>query len=99
MTKIKIKSKKIEKHCNFCGEDCYLDLKCFKKMDALEALMKNHNINLDSSSSNSCSRGHELFASSFSFNVTTTTSSNEWIINFGASYHMAKYKAIFSILN
>jgi hypothetical protein len=67
-------------------------------MAALEVVMKKHNINIDSTSS---SHGHALFASSFSFNSnsTTTSSSYEWLIDSGASYHMAKDKAIFSALN
>jgi hypothetical protein len=68
-------------------------------MAALEAVMKKRNINIDSSSSSS-SHGHALFASSFSFNTpSTTTSSDEWLIDLGESYHMAKDKAIFSSLN
>jgi hypothetical protein len=68
-------------------------------MAALEAAMKKHNISIDSSSSSS--HGHALSASSFSFNTpsTTTSSSDEWLIDSGASYHMAKDKAIFSGLN
>jgi hypothetical protein len=67
-------------------------------MAALEAAMKKHNINIDSTSS---SHGHALSASGFSFNSnsTTTSSSDEWLIDSGASYHMAKDKAIFSSLN
>jgi hypothetical protein len=91
----KIKKKKIDRHCNFCGQDGYLESKCFKKMEASEATMKNHNINLDYSSSH----GHAFSASVFSFNATSTSSSNEWLIDSGASYHMAKDKAIFSALN
>jgi hypothetical protein len=58
-------------------------------MAALEAAMKKHNINIDSYSS---SHGHALSASSFSFNTpsTTTSSSDEWLIDSGASYHMSK---------
>jgi hypothetical protein len=68
-------------------------------MAALEAAMKKHNISIDSSSSSS-SHGHALSASGFSFNTpSTTTSSDEWLIDSGASYHMAKDKAIFSALN
>jgi hypothetical protein len=69
-------------------------------MAALEAMMKKQNISIDSSSSSS-SHGHTLSASSFSFNTpsTTTSSSDEWLIDSGASYHMAKDKAIFSTLN
>jgi hypothetical protein len=67
-------------------------------MAALEAMMKKHNISIDSSSS---SHGHALFASVFSFNTPSTTSSSfdEWLIDSRASYHMAKDKAIFSTLN
>jgi hypothetical protein len=70
-------------------------------MAALEAAMKKHNISIDSSSSSSSSHGHALSASVFSFNTTSTTtsSSDEWLIDSGASYHMAKNKAIFYALN
>jgi hypothetical protein len=69
-------------------------------MATLEIAMKKHNISIDSSSSSS-SHGHALFASGFSFNTpsTTTSSSDEWLIDLGASYHMAKDKAIFFALN
>jgi hypothetical protein len=68
-------------------------------MEALEATMKKHNINLVFSSSNSSSHGHALSTSIFSFNAMSTSSSNEWLIDFGASYHMAKDKTIFSTIN
>jgi hypothetical protein len=68
-------------------------------MEALEAAMKNHNINIDYISSSSSSHGHALFASSFSFNTNSTSSSDEWLIDSGASYHMAKDKDIFFALN
>jgi hypothetical protein len=66
-------------------------------MAALEAAKKKHNISIDSTSSHE----HTLFASGFSFNSnsTTTSSSDEWLIDSGASYHMDKDKAIFSALN
>jgi hypothetical protein len=65
-------------------------------MAALEAVMKKHNISIDSSSSSS--HGHGISASGFSFNIpsTTTSSFDEWLIDSGASCHMAKDKAIFS---
>jgi hypothetical protein len=88
---------KIERHCNFCGKDGHVESKCFKKMEALEAMMKKHTIDIDSSSSSS--HGHALYSSSFSFNATSTSSYDEWLIDFGASYHMDKDKAIFSALN
>jgi hypothetical protein len=68
-------------------------------MAALEAAMKKHNISGDSTSS---SHGHALYAYGFSFNTNSTStasSSYEWFIDLGASYHMAKDKAIFSTLN
>jgi hypothetical protein len=71
-----------------------VESKCFKNMEALEEMMKKHNINIDSSSS-SYSHGHALFASSFSFKATSTSSSNGWLIDYGEYYHMAKNKAIF----
>jgi hypothetical protein len=83
----------------FYGRDGYLQSKSFKKIEALEVTMEKHNINLDYSSSNSSSHGHTIYASSISFNVAYFCSSNEWLIDFGASYHMAKNKAIFSSLN
>jgi hypothetical protein len=67
-------------------------------MAALEVAMKNQNINIDSTYSSS-SHGHALSASSFSFNTTSTCSSDEWLIDYGASYHMAKDKDTFSDLN
>jgi hypothetical protein len=67
-------------------------------MVALEAMMKKHNINIDSTSSYS-SHGHALSAYGFSFNTTTTSSSHDWLIDSGASYHMAKDKDIISSLN
>jgi hypothetical protein len=63
-------------------------------MEALEAMMKKHNINLDSSS-NSFSHGHALSISGFSFNATSTSSYDECLIDFGASHHMDKDNAIF----
>jgi hypothetical protein len=94
----KYKNKKIDRHCKFCDKDGHDESKCFKKMEALEATMKKHNINIDSTSSSS-SHGHALFASSFSFNTTSTSSFDEWLIDSGPSYHMAKDRDIFSALN
>jgi hypothetical protein len=74
-----------------------VESKCFKKMEALEATIKKHNFNIDSSSSSS--HGHELFTLCFSYNATYTSSYDKWIIYSRASCHMAKDKAIFSSLN
>ena len=59
--------------------------------------MKKHHIQLDSSSNSSS--GQALSAYGFALNVSSCSSSNEWLINSGASYHMAKDKAMFSGLN
>jgi hypothetical protein len=95
----KYKIKNTNRHYNFCNKDVHDDSKCFKKMGSLEAAMKKHNFSIDSSSSSS--HGHALYASGFSFNTpsTTTSYSDEWFIDSGESYHMAKDKAIFSALN
>jgi hypothetical protein len=65
-----------------------------RRLPALEAAMKKHNISIDSSSSSSSSHGHALSTFGFSFNATTS-SFDEWLIDSRASYHMAKDKAIF----
>jgi predicted glycosyltransferase len=75
-----------------------VESKCFKNIKDLEEMMKNNNIIINSSSSSS-SHGHALYASSFSFNATSTSSSDEWLIDSGAYYHMTKDKTIFSSLN
>jgi hypothetical protein len=68
-------------------------------MAALEATIQKHNISIDSTSLSSSYHGHALFASGFSFNTTSTSSYYEWLIDSGASYHMAKYRDIFSTPN
>jgi hypothetical protein len=72
-----------------------VESKCFKNMEAFKAVMKKHNINLDSSSS---SHGYALSASGFSFNATSNSSFYEWLIDSGEFYHMVKDKAIFLLL-
>jgi hypothetical protein len=67
-------------------------------MTTLEEEMKKHNINIDSTSSSS-SHGHSLSTSVFSFNTPSTSSYDEWLIDYGASCHMDKDKNIFSSLN
>ena len=69
-------------------------------MAALEVVMKKYNISIDSTSSSS-SHGHALSSSSFSFNTNSTSNytSDEWLIDSGESYHMAKDRAILSTLN
>jgi hypothetical protein len=91
-----IKVRRSTNICNFCDKDGNDESKCFKKMTALEVAMKKHNTIIDSTSS---SHGHAFSASGFSFNTTSTSSSNEWLIDSGASYHMDKDRDIFSALN
>jgi hypothetical protein len=68
-------------------------------MEALEEATNNHNINLNSSSYNSSFHGYVLSASHVYFNATYTSSYNEWLIDYGAFYCMAKNKSIFSTLS
>ena len=73
-------------------------------MEDLEEAMKKHNIHLENSSTSSS--GMELSAcgcqesrSGYSLKVSSSSHSHEWLIDSGASYHMAKNKAMFSSLN
>eukprot|EP00253_Pinus_taeda_P019127 PITA_19127 len=102
----KNKGKKTDRHCHFCNRDGHLESKCFKKMEALEVAMKNHNIHLEHSSTSTSSSGMALYAcgcqasrSSYALNVSSSSHSHDWLIDYGASYHMAKNKAMFSSLN
>ena len=63
-------------------------------MEALEATMKKNHISLDSSSE-STSHGHALCASVFSYTECSYSTSNEWIIDSDASYHVDKSSHIF----
>ena len=67
-------------------------------MASLEATMKKHHISLDSSSK-STSHGHALCASGYSYTASSSSTSNEWLIDSGASYHIAKDQAIFSTMH
>jgi len=73
-------------------------------MEALEAVMKKHNIHLEHSSTSSsgitlstCSC--QAFRSGYALNVSSSSHSHEWLIDSKASYHMGKNKAMFSSLN
>jgi hypothetical protein len=94
----KHKNKSTNRHCNFCDKDGHDESKFFKKMAALEAPMKKHNICIDSTTSSS-SHGHALSSFGFSFNTPSTSTSDKWLIDSGESYHMAKDRDIFSTLN
>eukprot|EP00253_Pinus_taeda_P033909 PITA_33909 len=100
------KGRKTNRHCNFCNRDGHLESKCFKKMEALEAATKKHNIHLEHSSTSTSSSGITLYACGcqaswfgYALNVSSSSHSHEWLIDSRASYHMAKNKAMFSSLN
>lgn len=70
----------------------------------LEAAMKKHNIHVEHSSTSTS--GMALSAcrcqssqSGYALNVSSSSHSHEWLIDSGASYHMAKNKAMFSSLD
>ena len=67
-------------------------------MAALEAAMKKHHISLDSSLESN-TYGHALCASGYSYTTSSSSTSNEWLVDSGASYHMDKDKAIFSTMH
>ena len=73
-------------------------------MEALEETMKKHNINLENSSTSSSGMelsacGFQASRSGYVLNISSSSHSHEWLIDSGASYHMAKNKAIFFSLN
>jgi hypothetical protein len=73
-----------------------VESKCFKMMEVLEDATKKHNINIDYFSTSS---SHALSTSRFSFNATSFSSSDEWLIDYGAYYYMVQHKTIFYALN
>jgi hypothetical protein len=75
----KYKNKNTNRHCNFCDKDGHDESKCFKNMANLEAMMKKHNISIDSTSS-SYSHGYALSASGFSFNTPSTSTSDNYLL-------------------
>eukprot|EP00253_Pinus_taeda_P032467 PITA_32467 len=102
----KNKGKKTDRHFHFCNRHGHLESKFFKKMEALEATMKKHNIHLEHSSISTSSLGISLSAcgcqasqSGYALNVFSSSHSHEWLIDSRASYHMTENKAMFSSLN
>ena len=67
-------------------------------MESFKATMKKHNINLDLYSE-STSRGNALCASGYYYTASSSSTSNEWLIDSGASYHMTKDQSIFSTMH
>ena len=66
--------------------------------------MKKHNINLENSSTLSSGMalsacGCQASRSGYALNVSSSSYSHEWLIDSGASYHMAKNKSMFTSLN
>eukprot|EP00253_Pinus_taeda_P028641 PITA_28641 len=100
----KNKWKKTDRHCNFCNRDGHLESKCFKKMEALEAAMKKHNIHVEhsSTSTSTSSSGMALSAcrcqssqSGYALNVSSSSHSHEWLIDSGALITWPKIKPCF----
>jgi hypothetical protein len=65
--------------------------------------MKKHNIHLNTSSTSYSRQALSTFAyasssSGYALNVSSSSSSHECLIDFGASYHMGNDKAIFLTL-
>ena len=69
----------------------------FQEDGSLGSSNENHII-LDSSSESN-SHGHALCASGYSYTASYSSTSNEWLIDYGASYHMDKDQAIFSTMH
>src|SRR5713226_2831825 len=67
-------------------------------MTALEVAMKKHHISLDSSSK-STSHGRARCAFGYSYTASSSSPSNEWLIDSRASCHMAKDQAIFCTIH
>ena len=67
-------------------------------MASLEATIKKQHISLYPCSE-STSHGHALGASSYSYTASSSSTSIERLIDYGASYHMAKDKSIFSTMH
>jgi septal ring-binding cell division protein DamX len=72
-------------------------------MESLEATMKKHNIHLNTSLKSYLGQALSASAyasssSGYALNVSSSSSSHEWLIDSGASYHMGKDKVVFSTL-
>ena len=61
-------------------------------MAALEAAMKKHHISLDSSSE-STSHGHALCASGYSYTASSSSTSNEWLIEKKSGHQIIKLRS------
>ena len=73
-------------------------------MESLESTMNKYNIQLDTSlaSSSIQALSTSLYASSilgYALNGSSSSSSHEWLIDFGVFYHIGKDKAMFLTLN
>ena len=76
--------KKSNESCSFCGKEGNPKYKCYKKLEAwneaLNEVMKKHNISMSKFSSSG--KGHALSTRS------SHASSNNWIFDSGESHHM-----------
>ena len=68
----------------FVGKIIMMNLSVSRRWQP-EVAMKKHHISLDSSSE-STSHGHALCDSGYSYTASSSSTSNEWLIDFGASY-------------
>jgi hypothetical protein len=100
----KNKWKKTDRHCNFCNRDGHLESKCFKKMEALEAAMKKHNIHLEptstSTSGTALSACHRQSSQSgYALNVSSSSShSHEWLIDLTPKIYMLVDRSLSVVL-
>lgn len=93
----------ISKHCIYCDCDGQIESNCFNNMKALEAITKNHNIDLVTSSTTSSRQALSTYGyapSTLGYALDASSSpSYKWITDYGSSYNMAKDKVMFSYLN
>eukprot|EP00253_Pinus_taeda_P027041 PITA_27041 len=78
----KNKWKKTDRHCNFCNRDGHLESKCFKKMEALEAAMKKHNIHVEHSSTSTATSSSGMALSQPSICILDNSFSEGKIVEF-----------------
>ena len=89
---------KEKKKCAYCKKSGHEEHECYlKKIDELTNIMKKHNVPLPNAhkdkGSSLDSKGKEQAL------MANSNSSKEWILDSGASYHMASSKEDFSSLN
>lgn len=73
-TKKEKKQTKTDEICTFCGKQRHIEARCWIKLNALEEVMKKHNISID--------KRHALSAQAI------CKCTDNWILDSGASHHM-----------